>query len=42
MGCASAKKTKIEAYKLATKDICKDNPHEVYLAQLLYLEIKNE
>jgi hypothetical protein len=40
--CASAKKIKMEQYRIATEDICRDNPHEVLLAQLLYNEIKNE
>lgn len=42
MGCASAKKLKMEKYRLATEDVCRDNPHEVLLAQLLYLEMKND
>jgi len=42
MGCASSKELKMEKYRLATEDVCRDNPHEVLLAQLLYLEMKNE
>ena len=37
MGCASAKKTRLAEYKQLTKDICKDNPHEIRLAQQLYI-----
>lgn len=42
MGCASSKELKMEKYRLATEGVCRDNPHEVRLAQLLYLEMKNE
>jgi lipoprotein NlpI len=42
VGCASAKQTKMEEYRILTQDICRDNPHEVMLAQLLYNEMKNE
>ena len=41
-GCASAKQTKMEEYRVLTQDVCRDNPHEVRLAQLLYNEMKNE
>ena len=41
-GCASVKKTKMDKYRIATENVCRDNPHEVLLAQLLYLEMKNE
>jgi len=43
--CAPAKQksyqNKIIAFKEMTKDICVDNPHEVKLAQNLYLQIFN-
>lgn len=39
LSCASARNEKIAKYKEITKDICRDNPHEVELAQVLYLEI---
>jgi hypothetical protein len=43
--CAPAKQTsyqnKISAFKKMTKDICVENPHEVRLAQNLYLQIFN-
>jgi hypothetical protein len=36
--CASVKHTKkITEYKELTKDICRDNPNEVLLAQKIYL-----
>ena len=28
----------MEAYKQMTKDVCRDNPHEVKMAQLLYIQ----
>ena len=39
MSCASARSKKIAKFKEITKDVCIDNPHEVYLAQTLYIEI---
>ncbi len=43
--CAPAKQTsyqnKISVFKKITKDICVENPHEVSLAQNLYLQIFN-
>lgn len=37
--CASIKHTeKLAEFKEITKDICVDNPHEVKLAQVLYLK----
>jgi hypothetical protein len=39
MSCASARKQRIAEYKELTKDICKDNKHEVRLAQILYNEM---
>ena len=42
MGCASARQTKMEEYRVLTQDVCRDNPHEILLAQLLYNEMKNE
>ena len=42
VGCASVKQTKMEEYRVLTQDVCRDNPHEVMLAQLLYNEMKNE
>jgi hypothetical protein len=37
--CASVKHTeKLAEFKKITKDICLDNPHEVELAQNLYLK----
>lgn len=41
-GCATAKNEKMNEFKLLTQDVCKDNPHEVKLAQLLYLKMRNE
>jgi hypothetical protein len=41
LSCASARKTRIAEYKELTKDICKDNPHEVILAQQLYISYVN-
>lgn len=42
LSCASARKQKIAEYKELTKDICKDNKHEVRLAQILYNKMLNE
>jgi hypothetical protein len=42
MSCASARKQRIAEYKELTKDICKDNKHEVRLAQILYNKMLNE
>ena len=39
LSCASAKTKKLAKFKEVTKDICRDNPHEVRLAQTLYIEI---
>lgn len=41
VSCASARKTRVAEYKELTKDICKDNPHEVRLAQQLYISYVN-
>ena len=41
VSCASARKTRVAEYRELTKDICKDNPHEVRLAQLLYIRYVN-
>ena len=35
-------KLKRSQFKEMTKDICVENPHEVYLAQVLYNEIFNK
>ena len=37
VSCASARKTRVAEYKEITKDVCLDNPHEVKLAQQLYI-----
>lgn len=37
LSCASAREQKIAEYKELTKDICIDNPHEIKLAQQLYI-----
>jgi hypothetical protein len=42
LGCASAREAKIAEYKKLTKDICRDNNHEVRLAQILYNKMLNE
>ena len=39
MSCASVRKQRIAEYRELTKDICKDNKHEVRLAQILYNEM---
>tara|TARA_B100000085_G_scaffold163885_1_gene149017 strand:- start:24703 stop:24888 length:186 start_codon:yes stop_codon:yes gene_type:complete len=43
MGCGGIQpqlmKLKQSQFKEMTKDICVDNPHEVYLAQVLYNEM---
>jgi len=41
VSCASARKQRIAEYKELTKDICKDNPHEIRLAQQLYISYVN-
>lgn len=41
LSCASARNERIARFKEVTNDICRDNPHEVYLAQMLYLEMVN-
>jgi len=41
LSCASARSEKLAKFKKITKDICRDNPHEVKLAQVLYNEIVN-
>lgn len=41
-GCTSQKimtEQKIAEYQIITKDICRENPHEVRLAQVLYNEM---
>ncbi len=42
VSCASARKTRVAEYKELTKDICKDNKHEVRLAQILYNKMLNQ
>jgi len=42
LSCASARKQKIAEYKELTKNICRDNKHEVRLAQILYNKMLNE
>ena len=40
ISCVSTKQLKqqkLENYKLMTKDVCRDNPGEVKLAQILYI-----
>lgn len=37
--CAS-QNTPMTEYKKLTKDVCRDNPHEVVLAQALYNQMK--
>lgn len=37
--CAS-QNTMMTEYKELTKDVCRDNPHEVVLAQYLYNKMK--
>ena len=37
LSCASAREQRIAEYKELTKDICIDNPHEIKLAQQLYI-----
>ncbi len=39
LSCASARNKKVAKFKELTKDVCRDNPHEVRLAQTLYIEI---
>ena len=41
MSCASARQKRVVDYRNITKDICKDNPHEIMLAQRLYIEYVN-
>ena len=42
LSCASARKQKIAEYRELTKNVCLDNPHEVYLAQVLYNKLINQ
>lgn len=37
ISCASARETRVAEYREITKDICRDNPHEIRLAQQLYI-----
>ena len=39
LSCASARNERIAEYRYITKDVCRDNPHEIYLAQSLYLHM---
>ena len=41
LGCASARKTRVAEFRELTKDICRDNPNEVRLAQHFYITYVN-
>ena len=41
LSCASARKQRIAEYRKLTKDICKDNPNEIRLAQKFYITYVN-
>jgi len=41
VSCATVRQKKIAEFREATKDICIDNPHEVKLAQILYIQMVN-